>query len=189
MLAEENWQNGDWMHTYSGKKFYPMRPDIEDISILDIAHALSMQCRYNGHVTKFYSVAQHCVLMARYLGDEGYSRETQLWALLHDATEAYVGDMIRPLKRSMPAYVAAEDAVMSVIAEKYGLEGTTMPAIVKDADNRILLNERAALMVPTSHRWAVDHLEPLRMMPITPWTPEQAKASYLNEFAWLTYGN
>jgi len=165
------------MHTYTGKKFYPMEPRIEDIDIYDIAHALSMQCRYNGHTREFYSVAQHCVLMSR-----AVSPDNALWALLHDATEAYVGDMIRPLKRSMPAYVEAEDRIMALIAEKYGLRGVTMPAEVKDADNRILLSEREALMVPTTHKWAVDDLEPLQVGTIYPWAPAQAETAYLATF-------
>jgi len=70
----ENWRTGDWMHTYTGMKFYPMEPNPSDICIEDIAHALSMQCRYNGHTLQFYSVAQHCVLMSRHI--ENYADST-----------------------------------------------------------------------------------------------------------------
>jgi hypothetical protein len=163
---------GDWMQTYTGRAFFPMDPDPDDIDPDDIAHALSLLCRYNGHVDRFYSVAEHCVLVSR-----AVPAEDALWGLLHDATEAYVGDMIRPLKRSMPEYRAAEDRVMAAIATRFGLTGE-MPASVKNADNRILLTERAALMSAAPPRaWMQDGLEPL---PVTVhgWYPTGAEAQF-----------
>jgi hypothetical protein len=88
-------RRGDWMQTFTGRAFYPLDPRPEDIDPVDIAHALSLICRYGGHSSRFYSVAEHCVLMSH-----AVAPEHALWALLHDATEAYLGDMIRPLKRS-----------------------------------------------------------------------------------------
>jgi|SRR5665647_1996660 len=178
----EDWKRGDWMHTFTGKKFYPMNPRAEDICIEDIAHSLGLQCRYNGHVKEFYSVAEHCVLMSR-----AVSYDNALWALLHDATEAYVGDMIRPLKKFMPKYVTAEDRVMAAICERFGLTRLTMPKEVNDADNRILLTERNALMVKTDHKWAVDDLEPLPVV-IQGWTSFVAELMYLERFKELTDG-
>jgi hypothetical protein len=107
---------GDWMQTYTGRAFWPLAPQADDIDPADIAHALSMLCRYGGHVERFYSVAEHCVLMS-YAVPPGYA----LWALLHDATEAYMGDMVRPLKRSMPEYQAAEARLSAVICDRFGL--------------------------------------------------------------------
>src|SRR5665647_459628 len=187
MAMTEDWKAGDWMHTFTGKKFYPMAPRAEDICIEDIAHSLGLQCRYNGHVREFYSVAEHCVHMSCFV-----SPKNALWALLHDATEAYVGDMIRPLKKFMPDYVKAEDEVMLVIAQKYGLAGelairADMPDDVRDADNRILLTERNALMVKTDHKWAVDDLEPLPVI-IQGWSPLRAELMYLERFKELTDG-
>lgn len=170
---------GDWMQTYMGRQFYPMDPSPDDVDGLDIAHALSLLCRYNGHVQRFYSVAEHCVLMS-----EAVSAEHALWALLHDATEAYVGDMVRPLKRSMPDYVRAEDRVMRAIAERFGI-ADSMPADVKAADNRILLTERAALMPSNGHAWVVDGLEPLPVT-IHAWPPPVVEARYLDRLASLT---
>lgn len=160
------------MQTYTGRQFYPMDPHPLDVDPVDIAHALSLLCRYNGHVQRFYSVGEHCVLMS-----EAVAPENALWALLHDATETYVGDMIRPLKRSMPDYRAAEDRVMRVIAARFGIPDA-MPAEVKDADNRILLTERAALMRPSGHAWVVDDLEPLPVT-IREWSPVFAEHAYL----------
>src|SRR5438093_1391342 len=108
---------GDWMQTYSGAKFYPMHPRAEDVDPIDIAHSLSLLCRYNGHLDRFYSVGEHCVLMSQAVGPEN-----ALWALLHDATEAYVGDMVRPLKLQQPSFVEAEDRVMAAICERFGLD-------------------------------------------------------------------
>ena len=170
---------GDWMQTFTGRQFYPMDPHPDDVDPLDIAHALSLLCRYNGHVTRFYSVAEHCVLMSQTFTDPALA----LWALLHDATEAYVGDMIRPLKRSMPDYRAAEDRVMRAIAARFGI-ADTMPAEVHEADSRILLAERDALMRPSGHAWGIDGLEPLPVE-IRAWPPLVAEQEYLDRLAEL----
>jgi len=91
-----------------------------DVEIEDIAHALSMLCRYNGHVDQFYSVAQHSVLVAEqfehYNGQEG-----ALAALLHDAAEAYVGDMISPIKKQMLQFQILEENILRVIMDKFDL--------------------------------------------------------------------
>lgn len=170
---------GDWMQTFTGQQFYALDPRPEDIDSRDIARALSMQCRFNGHVNKFYSVAEHCVLLSF-----AVSPPNALWALLHDATEAYVGDMVRPLKKHMPDYVAVEDRLMGVIAERFGLSGE-IPAEVHEADSRILLTERDALMNPSSHLWAVDGLPPLPVN-IFAWYPKLAEEMYLRRLDELT---
>lgn len=171
-------RRGDWMQTHSGRQFFPMDPHPADVDIHDIAHALGMLCRYNGHVERFYSVAEHCVHLSRVVAPEH-----ALWALLHDATEAYVGDMVRPLKRSMPDYVAAEDRVMEAIAARFGLAGS-MPAEVKAADTAILLNEREALLAPPPRPWSTDgdRLD----VEIEAWDPRRAKWAYLVRFSELT---
>lgn len=166
------WRRGDWMQTFTGRQFWPLDARVEDIDPVDVAHALSLICRYGGHVRRFYSVAEHCVLMSR-----AVAPEHALWALLHDATEAYVGDMVRPLKRQMPEYVAAEDRLMLVIADRFGIP-SGMPEEVKDADNRILLTERAALLAHAPAPWAQDQLRPLDVE-VTGWLPGQAEAEYL----------
>lgn len=124
------------------------------------------------------SVAEHCVLVSRVVAPEH-----ALWGLLHDATEAYVGDMVRPLKVHMPAYRAAEDRVMDAIATRYGLVGP-MPSEVKEADTRLLLDERDALLGPSPARWDVDG-EPFGVR-IEAWSPERAEAAYLSRFSELT---
>ena len=176
--APQDWHRGDWMQTFTGRKFYPMAPRPEDVDIVDIAHSLAMQCRYNGHVSRFYSVAEHCVLMS-----EVIEPEFALWALLHDATEAYVGDMVRPLKLNMPEYRAVEDRVEFAIAERFGLP-LPMPTRVKEVDTAILLNERRALL-SDSYPWSTDG--ELLNVEIHGWEPTSAEARYLARFDLLTH--
>lgn len=178
MTETESWERGSWMQTFTGQKFYPLDPNPTEVDPIDIAHGLSLLCRYNGHVDRFYSVAEHCVLMSRTV-----TPKHALWALLHDATEAYVGDMIRPLKHHMPAYRDVEDRVMAAIAARFGLAGA-MPAEVKDADSRILLTERAALMSATRHAWVIDDLTPLPVT-VNGWQPQYAEQQYLSRLVEL----
>lgn len=167
-------RRGSWMQTYSGLQFYPLDPRPQDVRSVDIAHSLSLICRYGGHVDRFYSVAEHCVLMSR-----AVAPEHALWALLHDATEAYVGDMVRPLKHHMPDYCEAEAGVWAAIATSYRV-GHHMPPEVKEADNRILLDERAALMRNTRHAWVqdIEGVQPLGVE-IHGWLPGRAEGEYL----------
>jgi hypothetical protein len=171
---------GDWMQTFTGRAFYTMAPHADDVDPVDIAHALGLICRYGGHVTRFMSVAEHCVLMS-----EAVSPENALWALLHDATEAYVGDMVRPLKHAMPAYREAEDRLMLVICDRFGI-GYDCPAEVKSADNRILHDERAALMAPSPLPWkSIEDVPPLGVQ-VEGWSPAVAEERYLSRLAELT---
>jgi len=168
---------GDWMQTFTGRAFYPLAAEPADVDPADIAHALSLICRYGGHVKTYYSVAEHCVLMSR-----AVAPENALWALLHDATEAYMGDMIRPLKRAMPAYAAAEDRLMAVICARFGLDPACPPE-VKAADNRILHDERDALLTAAPLPWsAIESVPPLGV-PVEGWPPEVAEREYLGRLA------
>lgn len=172
MTATDTARRGDWTQTFTGRQFWPLDPRPEDVDPVDVAHALSLQCRYNGMVRTFYSVAEHCVLMSL-----AVAPEHALHALLHDATEAYVGDMVRPLKNHMPAYRAAEDLVWAAVAERFDVD-PTIPDQVHDADARIVLDERAALLSASPAPWAVDHLAPLGVA-IHGWAPQQAEDAYL----------
>lgn len=180
-----DWGRGSWMQTFTGRQFFPLDPAADEVDPSDIAHALSLICRYGGHTLRFYSVAEHCVLMSHAVADEH-----ALWALLHDATEAYVGDMVRPLKHHLPQYQAIEARVWDVIALRFGLRGfnqvtPAMPVEVKEADNRILLDERAALLAPPPHAWQQDGLEPLGVR-VQGWPPEVAELRYRARLQELT---
>lgn len=171
-------RTGDWMQTNSGGRFYPLDPRPEDMHPEDIAHALSLLCRYGGHVDRFYSVAEHCVLMSR-----AVPPEHALAALLHDATEAYVVDVPRPLKRYLPEYRAIEDRVWRAIAARFGIP-EAMPETVKDADTRILLTERAALMRHAERWFQDDGYVPLPVE-VSGWLPDVAEKFYLRRLAEL----
>lgn len=178
VVVTENWSRGDWMQTYTNRKFYPMDPRAEDVDPFDIARGISMQCRYNGHVEKFYSVAEHCVLIADYLWDNGAPVEEVIWGLLHDATEAYVGDMIRPLKRHMPDFSSAEDCVMEAILLRFNQMVSPMPQSVRDADNGILLDELAALKGRPPGEWETHGVQALGIT-IEAWSQKRAEDEYL----------
>lgn len=185
----DDWHRGAWMQTFTGKRFYPLDPRPEDIDPRDIAHALSLLCRYNGHIDRFYSVAEHCVLMSRVMPNDTLALE----ALLHDGSEAYCGDMVRPLKHTaeMAPYRVAEDRVMDALAIRFGLS-TDASGVhhkspeVQDADTRILLTERTALMnnYKASDRWSVDGMAALDVT-IEAWNPDVAERAYLDRLVEL----
>lgn len=131
---------GDWMQTFTGRQMWPLDPQVRDLDIVDIAHALGMACRYAGHCLKFYSVAEHSVLMARWLAEQGCSRDVLLQALLHDAPEAYLVDVPRPVKPFLKGYAEFEDRLWTAICLWQEIP-TRMAEEVKAADNRILVDE------------------------------------------------
>lgn len=172
-------RHGDFMQTATGRKFWPLDPRPEEVFIQDIAHSLSLQCRYAGHCLRFYSVAEHSVLIARKLRWDG--AKLALWALLHDAAEAYTVDVPRPLKLHLVGYKEAEARVMAAICQRFGLpEG--MPPAVHDADNRIIGDELVN-MVPME--WHARYDNPLGVT-LKYWTPEQAKEEFMATFTALT---
>lgn len=170
---------GSWMQTYSGLKFWPLDPREDEVDIRDIAHSLSMQCRYGGHSLRFYSVAEHSVHMARMV-----SPENALWALLHDAAEAYVADVPRPLKRHLPGYKEVEARVMASICDHFDL-AHEMPAEVHEADERILSDEIHQNM--ESMEWHNRHASPLGVA-LEFWTPPVAELYFMDAFRKLTRG-
>lgn len=179
MTAQATWSRGDWMQTFTGRRFYPLSPRPEELDPADIAHALSLLCRYGGHVDRFYSVAEHCLLMS-----QAVEPEHALAALLHDATEAYVVDVPRPLKRQLPGYREIEEQVWYAIAYRFGLD-LELPAPVKEADNRILLTERNALM-SRAEIWSLDGVVDPLPVPIRGVAPAEVERLYLDRLAELT---
>jgi hypothetical protein len=172
-----------WFPTYSGVKFYVENPKIENIRIIDIAHSLSMQTRFAGHLRGFYSVAQHSVLVS-----QNVPKELALCGLLHDAAEAYCQDMLRPIKYlpGMEAYRAVEANLERLIAQKYGLPFPWPPEI-KIADNRCLMTERRDLYkrgVGEKFAWEID-VEPFPDK-IEPLLPSYAQDLFSVRFYQLT---
>lgn len=149
------------IQTYTGKLFNPLALENEDcgpIDLMDIAHALSHLCRFNGHTKRFYSVGEHSLHVSCVLAQT--SPENQAWGLLHDAAEAYLGDMVRPIKKRMPDFQVIEDRLLQRIAKRFGLPWP-IPAVVFDADDIMLATEFRDLMQSPPQ-------SPLMMQPIPP---------------------
>lgn len=138
-----------WIQTFTGKKFYPGNPKLEDICIEDIAHSLSMMCRFTGHCREFYSVASHSIHVSNQC-----SKENQLHGLLHDASEAYITDVSRPVKRmkELSGYRDIENALQKIICKRFGLPEVE-PEEVKMVDVRMLSTEARDLMAPLHIDW------------------------------------
>lgn len=114
-------QPKNYITTFYKKRFSPFNALPEDILIEDIAHALSYMCRANGHFDRFYSIAQHSLNCAGEAKARGFGKNIQLLLLLHDADEAYISDITRPVKMGLPDYIALEDKVRSAINQKFNL--------------------------------------------------------------------
>lgn len=128
-----------WMGTSTGRKFWPLSPRAEDVDVRDVVRGLAMTCRYAGQVKRFYSVAEHCFLVSLHVPPQ-YAK----LALFHDCAEAYIGDMIRPLKhqRAMKPFRDAEAEIEKAVFAALGLEMTREAhAAIKEIDNRILVDE------------------------------------------------
>lgn len=164
-----------WIMTYTGKKFYPLNPRIEDIDIEDIAHALSMKCRYTGHCNAFYSVAQHSYI-ASLLSD----RNLALTALMHDASEAYLPDVARPIKPYLNGFCEIENHLLELIFKKFGLE-YPISAAIKLTDSRLCLTEAISLGFDVSE-WELATKYHLYNIPIFPVGPEKAKELFMGRF-------
>ena len=132
-----------FIRTYTGIRINPLDPDAEVIDIVDIAHALSLLCRANGHFKTFYSVGQHSINCMTEAKARGYSEKVQFACLLHDASEAYLSDVTRPVKQEMPQYRAIEKPLQDMIWMKYLGESLTDEefAMVRDIDDAILYYE------------------------------------------------
>jgi hypothetical protein len=165
---------GDWMQTYTGRRFWPIDPRADEVDVLDIAHALSLTCRYAGHSLRFYSVAEHSCHVC-----DAAPLRLKPWALLHDAAEAYVVDVPRPLKPFLANYRDIEGNVLDVIFDRFGLD-RGLPLEVKDIDNRILHDERQQAMLPTSDEWNLVG-GPIGAS-LAFWQPEEAERQFLSRF-------
>lgn len=177
----KSWLRGDWMQTSTGGRFYPSDPRPGDIDGRDIAHSLSLICRYAGHISRFYSVAEHCILMSH-----AVAPENALHALLHDATEAFISDVPKPVKNVLPGYVALEERIWYAIAVKFGVD-LIVPEEVHQADKRILVNEIDVLM-PGHENWP--NLAGLERLPVEvrAWSPARAELEYATRLKELTDG-
>lgn len=171
---------GDWMQTHTGRQFWPVDPRADEIDILDIAHALSHLCRFAGHCRCLYVVGDHSVRVSRLA--PAHDRMIALAGLLHDATEAYVVDVPRPLKRFLPGYAEIEARVARCVERRFDLEtGILDHPSIKHWDEVLLATEARDLMGGQSAgKWLL-RAQPLpeRIEPLLPW---HARETFLERF-------
>ena len=170
--------NSTWIQTVSGKRVDLPIPKPEQIDIYDISWSLSMKCRFNGQCQSFYSVAEHSVRVS-----ELCRPDLELAGLLHDANEAYLPDIPRPVKELIPEYKEIENLMEEAINKKYGITLTPEDKVaVKKADNIILATEGRDLMGNTEG-WGLT--ETPSIYKVMCWTPEYARARFLERFGQL----
>lgn len=173
-----------YFRTFTGLRVHPLAPSPDEIDVDDIAHSLAHQCRFLGHTDGFYSVAQHSVLVSEFVPEAD-----ALWGLLHDAAEAYLGDLPAPIKRTpdMRVYRAAEGRLLAAVAAKFGL-APTLPASVVEADRIVLATEFRDVTTVDDLDWIVAEcgFAPTEQLWITPWPPAVAEDRFLRRFWELT---
>lgn len=167
-----------WIQTYTGKKFDLFNPRAVDVCIEDIAHALANTCRFNGHCRKFYSVAEHCIIAARHVSDP----EFKVALLLHDATEAYIGDIVSPLKRHlMKNFHEVENRIMEAVGVRFDVPMALFESeTVRRIDIAMCATEARDLMKEPPESWGLTE-KPLDVtLPL--WTPWQAEKTFKDCF-------
>lgn len=176
----------DWIMTSRGGVFYPLAPRPEDVDIVDIAHALAAVNRFNGHTREPYSVAQHSVLVSYEFDTD--DPNVALLALLHDASEAYLGDIPRPLKHSavFAGYREAERQLETVLFQVFHIDAyaddAAVMARIKMADRRMLRTEQAQLMPAPAPGEVRDDVEPFSRLVIDPWSARTAELAFLMRY-------
>lgn len=190
-----NDRNSDWIQTFTGRKFWPLEPRAEDVCIEDIAHALSMKCRFTGHCREFYSVAQHSVLVSEVVAAMGGDADLQLCGLMHDSAEAYLPDVASPIKSRIvvkgPPW-RSYDAGFSDVEEWILVsvfEGLKLLSSWPDQSRRETLHAADIIMLCTEARdlmdadWTANFNPPFLWNKVIPQSPGTAKARFLARFA------
>ena len=169
---------GPFIQTLSGRRVNPLDAAPEDIDPADIARALSNLCRFGGHSKAFYSVAQHSAIVCDLLEERGATPDELMAALLHDAAEAYLGDLPHPLKHRSElgaAFRVAEKRLEAVIVERFALPEAA--ARIKPLDKALLAAERRIFSEVTWHWPELDGAEELAIE-IMPWDAARALAEF-----------
>lgn len=194
-----NERDESYIMTLSGRKFYPFKPDAGDVDLNDIASSLSKSCRYSGHTPGFYSVAEHCVKASETLERlvvGGLTKESArciTWALLHDASEAYLNDLPRPIKNHMPHYRLIENDIQKAILDHFEINLTNLDeAYVHKVDAAMLFFEKDAFGWE-DREWQITpnafyHMTKLKkaVPEIECWDHKRAEQEFLNRFEKVT---
>lgn len=174
-------RKGDWLQTYTGRIFWPLDPRPEEVSIEDIAHALSLQCRFGGHPRTFYSVGEHSVRVSNEVPPSA-----ALWGLLHDASEAYLVDLPSPIKHCDgfgKIYRQVEKHLQAIICQRFGISRTE-PESVRGVDLRMLITEQRDLLSQPPKPWAIN-VPPFQRQ-VVPVSSAAAERMFLARYCELT---
>ena len=174
--------HASFIQTWSGAKFDFADPSPDSIRLEDIAHALSNLCRFGGHISRFYSVADHSLNVARIVAWKGANLPTVQAALFHDAQEAYVGDIVTPFKHMLPQAMELERKLASMILQKFGIDEAEVDfAAVKRADETMLVVEAKALFdfPPLDHWTDAFHADPYLVPPQISRSQQEAEFYFL----------
>lgn len=171
--------NRNWFPTYTGKKINILKMKISDIDIRDMAHHLSLECRFGGATPKMDSVAQHSVLVSMHIERFGGSTEESLWGLLHDGAETYLCDMGKGIKYLFPKFVRLENFILRLISIKYNLTWP-MPKVVKHWDYIIGCNEAFTFIKGGSPEFF--EVDPVPKVYMTLWDSDYAEKMFLARF-------
>ena len=176
----------DYIVTFSGEEFTPLTPDIKKIHIEDIAHSLSLLCRANGHISYFYSVAQHCINCVSEAKARGYPAKVQLACLMHDASEAYISDITRPVKKHLADYKKIEKTLQDVIYTKFLGAPLTEDEffVVDEIDSAILVYELNAMLNSKTKKFTDVGVK----LASTPSLEQRNFSDVENEFLKMYYG-
>jgi hypothetical protein len=176
---------GPYLQTVSGRWVNPFDPDPEQLDAGDIARSLANQCRFGGHCRAFYSVAQHSVIVSELVESRGGDAEDAFAALMHDATEAYLGDMPHPLKHRSAlgrAFREAEGHLEQAIRDRFRIRPDVLE--IKRVDRALLASERRAFSAETWHWPELEGVDPLDIE-LTAWSPDEAEAAFNRRYAEL----
>jgi uncharacterized protein len=176
---------GPYLQTVSGRWVNPFDPDPEQFDAGDIARALANQCRFGGHSRVFYSVAQHSVIVSELVEERGGDTEDTFAALMHDATEAYLGDMPHPLKHRSQlgrAFRQAEAHLEQAIRDRFGIRPDVLE--IKRVDRALLATERRAFSAESWHWPELEGVDPLELE-LTAWSPDDAERAFARRYAEL----
>lgn len=179
-----------WMQTFSGQRFDVLNPQAKDVRIEDIAHGLAYTCRYGGASKRYYSVAEHCVIMSRYMPGARHLKQ----ALLHDSAEAYIGDLIRPVKHQpeLAIFRKIEAKIEVQVFKRFEIKPTAESSkAVKQTDNRILIDEITQLMADPQMYLSTPMFKGLKPLGVTLrcWEPSLAEHMFLSRFKDLFDGS
>lgn len=163
----------------SGAELDLLDPGSSAFTIEDVAHGLAHVCRYAGQCSHFYSVAEHSVLMSELAGEHAFA------ALLHDAAEAFLGDVTRPLKQLLPEYKRLERTMERAILDRFGV--SEIPSAIKDLDLAVLAAEQIEIMPTGTARWATEAGITPAQISLEGWSPNVAKQKFLQRFEALRH--